>query len=64
MKPENVKCPECGSPMTSRKNNKTGQRFWGCNNYPVCKGTRDTDGMSKSERDAEKIDEEDYGGRR
>jgi ssDNA-binding Zn-finger/Zn-ribbon topoisomerase 1 len=41
---ENVKCPECDGPMTSRANRTTGQRFWGCNNYPRCKGTRDTDG--------------------
>jgi ssDNA-binding Zn-finger/Zn-ribbon topoisomerase 1 len=44
MKPENVKCPECGGPMTSRANKTTGQRFFGCNAYPNCRGTRDTDG--------------------
>jgi len=27
---EDVKCPECGGPMVSRKNGKTGQLFWGC----------------------------------
>ena len=41
---ENVKCPECCGPMTSRKNGATGQRFWGCNAYPTCRGTRNTDG--------------------
>ena len=41
---ENVKCPQCDGPMTSRKNSSTGQRFWGCNAYPKCKGTRNTDG--------------------
>lgn len=41
---ENVKCPLCDGPMTSRKNNTTGQRFWGCNAYPKCYGTRNTDG--------------------
>lgn len=41
---ENVKCPECRGPMTSRANRATGQRFWGCNKYPKCKGTRNTDG--------------------
>lgn len=41
---ENLKCPECDGPMTSRKNSTTGQRFWGCNRYPKCRGTRDTDG--------------------
>lgn len=31
MKPENVTCPECYGPMTSRANRSTGERFWGCN---------------------------------
>ena len=48
---ENLKCPECDGPMTSRKNSTTGQRFWGCNRYPKCRGTRDTDGESKVERE-------------
>lgn len=47
---ENVKCPQCQGPMTSRKNNATGQRFWGCNAYPKCKGTRDTDGEAPRQR--------------
>jgi ssDNA-binding Zn-finger/Zn-ribbon topoisomerase 1 len=41
---EDTKCPVCDGPMTSRKNSTTGQRFWGCNQYPKCKGTRNTDG--------------------
>jgi len=44
-------CPECGEPMISRANKTTGQRFWGCSNYPTCKGTRNTDGESRDERD-------------
>ena len=51
MKPQNVICPECGSWMMSRVNRQTGQRFWGCHTFPECKGTRDTDGRSKTERD-------------
>jgi ssDNA-binding Zn-finger/Zn-ribbon topoisomerase 1 len=39
-----IDCPTCGAPMVSRKNNATGQRFWGCSKFPTCKGTRDTDG--------------------
>jgi ssDNA-binding Zn-finger/Zn-ribbon topoisomerase 1 len=50
VKPENVKCPECGGTMVSRLNKATQQRFWGCMRFPKCKGTRDTDGMSKQER--------------
>ena len=49
-KPENVTCPKCGGPMASRANRQTGQRFWGCRAFPECKGTRDTDGNSASER--------------
>jgi hypothetical protein len=33
------KC-ECGSPMTVRKNSKTGEGFLGCVNYPKCKKTK------------------------
>lgn len=53
MKPENLTCPECGESMVSRANKTTGQRFWGCSNFPKCKGTRDTDGESRDERAGE-----------
>ncbi|NOY80082.1 MAG: four helix bundle protein [Kiritimatiellaeota bacterium] len=36
-------CPECGAPMrnrTSRIGKNAGKPFWGCSNYPNCKGTR------------------------
>lgn len=46
---ENLKCPECGStPMVSRTS-KFGV-FWGCKDFPNCKGTRDSQGLSKAER--------------
>lgn len=48
---ENVKCPECGGPMTSRANRKTGQRFWACDAFPKCRGTRNTDGDGAPRRD-------------
>jgi ssDNA-binding Zn-finger/Zn-ribbon topoisomerase 1 len=48
---EDVKCPECGGPMVSR-NGKYGV-FWGCKKYPDCAGTRDSEGRSKAERNAE-----------
>lgn len=49
---EETLCPECNSKMISRK----GQFgiFWGCSNFPKCKGTRDSMGRSKAERDAER----------
>ena len=36
-------CPDCGSVMVARKARKgptAGRSFWGCVNYPQCKGTR------------------------
>lgn len=55
MKPDNLKCPDCGGPMVSRlakRNNHdmVGQRFWGCAKFPQCRGTRNTDGESRAER--------------
>ena len=34
---EETLCPECGGQMVSQKNGATGQRFWGCTNYPTCR---------------------------
>lgn len=51
---EQTTCPDCGGPMRSRTNQKTGQKFWGCQRYPDCRGTRNTDGeapYAKPERD-------------
>ena len=46
---EDVKCPNCDGPMTPR----TGQygKFWGCKAFPSCKGTRDSMGRSKKDRE-------------
>lgn len=36
-------CPKCGSSMirrTARRGRSTGQDFWGCSEYPRCRGTR------------------------
>ena len=50
-------CPHCGGPMISRKNGATGQRFWGCKNFPVCRGTLNTDGEApRGERDTPDIE--------
>lgn len=57
MKPENLKCPDCGGPMLSRLNREKQQRFWGCQKFPACRGTRDTDGRSKAEREQERATE-------
>lgn len=33
-------CPTCSRPMARRNNRQTGAAFWGCTNYPRCRGTR------------------------
>ncbi len=37
-------CPQCGKPMvlrTAQKGARTGKQFWGCSDYPECKGIVD-----------------------
>ena len=34
-------CPKCGTPMvrrTAKKGERAGKPFWGCSNYPKCRG--------------------------
>lgn len=33
-------CPKCGSAMKKRKRRSDGNEFWGCVQYPKCKGVR------------------------
>lgn len=36
-------CPRCSGPMverTARRGEKAGETFWGCREYPACRGTR------------------------
>jgi hypothetical protein len=38
------KCPVCGSPMrlrTAKSGANAGSRFWGCTQYPACRGVRE-----------------------
>lgn len=35
-----ITCPTCASTMVQRHNRRTGQPFWGCPDYPRCRGTR------------------------
>lgn len=37
--PNNPTC-NCGCVMMERTNKKTGDKFWGCSNYPTCTGTK------------------------
>lgn len=34
------RCPRCFTPMLERVNQRTGLPFWGCADYPKCRGTR------------------------
>ncbi|MFW6082640.1 MAG: topoisomerase DNA-binding C4 zinc finger domain-containing protein, partial [Chloroflexota bacterium] len=38
-------CPNCGAPMVlrevTREGPRKGEQFWGCPNFPRCRGTRD-----------------------
>ena len=49
MKPQPTLCPECNGPMVSRQNKQTKQYFWGCADFPRCRGTRNTDGEAPEE---------------
>lgn len=62
MKPENLKCPDCGGPMVRRTAKADGRKFWGCQTFPACRGTRDTDGESKADRARWKMNETDADG--
>ena len=47
-------CPECGAQMELRRPDKRRlfNEFWGCSQYPKCKGTRYIGSDGKPERDA------------
>ncbi|MGI8981848.1 MAG: topoisomerase DNA-binding C4 zinc finger domain-containing protein [Pirellulaceae bacterium] len=34
-------CPKCGKRMALRENSRTGEPFFGCSDFPNCRGTRD-----------------------
>ena len=46
-------CPNCGKPMrlrTARQGKNAGTRFWGCSDYPNCKGTRPMETAGKQKK--------------
>lgn len=48
-------CPECGRPMrvrTAQRGPNAGNQFWGCSNYPSCKGTLNIESHSDGEESA------------
>ncbi len=38
--PSALSCPLCGSDMALRTRKSDGEKFWGCTDYPNCKGVR------------------------
>ena len=44
----NPKCPKCDSPMKELRFRK-GTRYWGCSQYPNCRGTRPWDPQGRLE---------------
>ena len=57
---EDPLCPECGGSMALRTNRQSGNKFWGCTKYPNCKGTRDENGLSREEREEQRLKRESY----
>ena len=46
-------CPECGKPMQVKTKRASGQQFWGCSQYPSCRGRRPMASRARSEFEAE-----------
>lgn len=51
-------CPECGGPMKERTNRSTGEIFWGCLDFPDCRGTRPADGDEPTDEDGAELPSE------
>ncbi len=48
-KRDDVYCPKCGGLMVVRRNRQTREPFYGCTEYPDCKGTRSIDAFGEPE---------------
>jgi ATP-dependent DNA helicase RecQ len=54
-------CPDCGGPMelrTARRGRNAGGLFWGCGDYPRCRGTLDYEGSAAAVTNVEQEIEE------
>lgn len=52
-----VTCPLCGSPMVMQfasRGRNAGQAFWGCSQFPRCRGSRDAEGNAPKPRQPRK----------
>ena len=45
-----MECPTCGSSMVRRANRSSGTEFFGCSEFPKCRGTRQVDGSATGRR--------------
>tara|TARA_Y100000294_G_scaffold147600_1_gene143604 strand:+ start:116 stop:754 length:639 start_codon:yes stop_codon:yes gene_type:complete len=45
-----MECPKCGADMQVRTNRSNGDRFWGCSEFPDCRGTQPLAGSSSTGR--------------
>ena len=45
-----MECPRCGADMQVRTNRSNGDRFWGCSEFPDCRGTQPLAGSSSTGR--------------
>lgn len=60
---KDLKCPNCTGPMVYRLNKVKNSKFWGCKQFPKCKGTRDVNGLSRNDRiDFDSEDSPNYDG--
>jgi restriction system protein len=51
--PSTPSCPRCGAQMvkrTAKKGPQAGAEFWGCGNYPECRGTLSIGSLLNSQR--------------
>lgn len=46
---EDTLCPECNGPMIPRTSSHG--KFWGCKDYPRCRGTRNAEGEARRNRE-------------
>lgn len=49
-------CPDCGAKMVLRARRSDGKRFWGCFNFPECRGSRNI--LENGEPDMPETDQE------
>lgn len=49
-------CPDCGAKMVLRVRRSDGKRFWGCSDFPDCRGSRNI--LENGEPDMPETDQE------